>query len=300
MSIVKSFSVGDGDMFYIQHNSSNFTIIDCNIEDNRKREIVEEINRKKSGKGILRFISTHPDEDHLHGLKYLDENIGIPNFYCVENKAIENNATIDFEYYCELRDGSKHYYVDKGCSRKWMNESGSNESGIDYGNSRINFYWPIINNPEFIKALDEAANGEAFNNLSPVFTYSLRGGATIMWMGDLEKDFLEKVHKYINWPKVDVLFAPHHGRESGRIPSDVLEEIEPQIVVIGEAPSKYLDYYSGYNTITQNSAKDIVFDCESNRIHVYCSDPSYTAGFLKDEEKYNDELGYYIGSITTR
>ena len=28
MSIVKSFSVGDGDMFYILHNSSNFTIID--------------------------------------------------------------------------------------------------------------------------------------------------------------------------------------------------------------------------------------------------------------------------------
>jgi hypothetical protein len=29
MSIVKSFSVGDGDMFYIKHNSDNFTTIDC-------------------------------------------------------------------------------------------------------------------------------------------------------------------------------------------------------------------------------------------------------------------------------
>ncbi len=29
MSIVKSFSVGDGDMFYIEHNSDSFTIIDC-------------------------------------------------------------------------------------------------------------------------------------------------------------------------------------------------------------------------------------------------------------------------------
>ena len=27
MSIVKSFSVGDGDMFYIDHNSDNFTTI---------------------------------------------------------------------------------------------------------------------------------------------------------------------------------------------------------------------------------------------------------------------------------
>ena len=29
MSIIKSFSVGEGDMFYIQHNSDNFTVIDC-------------------------------------------------------------------------------------------------------------------------------------------------------------------------------------------------------------------------------------------------------------------------------
>lgn len=29
MSVVKSFSVGEGDMFYIDHNSDNFTTIDC-------------------------------------------------------------------------------------------------------------------------------------------------------------------------------------------------------------------------------------------------------------------------------
>ena len=33
MSIIKSISVGNGDMFYIKHGSSNFTIIDCNMDD---------------------------------------------------------------------------------------------------------------------------------------------------------------------------------------------------------------------------------------------------------------------------
>jgi hypothetical protein len=33
MSIVKSLSVGNGDMFYIQHGSDNFTIIDCCLSD---------------------------------------------------------------------------------------------------------------------------------------------------------------------------------------------------------------------------------------------------------------------------
>lgn len=38
MSIVKSFSVGDGDMFYIDHNSDNFTTIDCCYSDDENKE----------------------------------------------------------------------------------------------------------------------------------------------------------------------------------------------------------------------------------------------------------------------
>lgn len=52
MSIVKSFSFpcGElrGDTFYIQHNSNNFTVIDCYLKDGndascRKEEIINEI-----------------------------------------------------------------------------------------------------------------------------------------------------------------------------------------------------------------------------------------------------------------
>ena len=36
MSIIKSFAVGEGDMFYIEHNSDNFTVIDCYMHDYNK------------------------------------------------------------------------------------------------------------------------------------------------------------------------------------------------------------------------------------------------------------------------
>ena len=111
MSIIKSFSVGEGDMFYIKHNSSNFSIIDCCLDDDNKEEIVDEIISEFSGKDIIRFISTHPDQDHIEGLKYLDERIGILNFYCVKNSAIKTDETEDFKHYCKLRDGNQHYYV---------------------------------------------------------------------------------------------------------------------------------------------------------------------------------------------
>ena len=37
MSTIKSFSVGYGDMFFINHGSDNFTIIDCYLDDENKK-----------------------------------------------------------------------------------------------------------------------------------------------------------------------------------------------------------------------------------------------------------------------
>ena len=50
MSIIKSFSVGEGDMFYIKHGSSNFTIIDCCLDDDNADAIIEEIELERKGK----------------------------------------------------------------------------------------------------------------------------------------------------------------------------------------------------------------------------------------------------------
>ena len=61
-----------------------------------------------------------------------------------------------------------------------------------------------------------------------------------------------------------------------------------------------LDYYKGYNTITQNSAKDITFSCETGKVHVYVSNNSYSVDFLNDESCKNDFDGYYIGTFDVK
>lgn len=304
MSIIKSFSVTDingepGDMFYIQHNSSNFSIIDCCLNDDTQDDIVNEIIDKKSGKNITRVISTHPDEDHICGLKYLDDKIDILNFYCVENSATKEDESDSFKHYCKLRDDSKKaYYVYKGCKRKWMNDCNESDPQ-DNGRAGINFLWPIISNEDYKDALKKAKEGKAFNNISPIFTYSLNNGVKVMWMGDIEKDFLEKVKDYISWPEIDILFAPHHGRDSGKVPTDILKKLNPTIIVVGEAPSEYLNYYSGYDTITQNTAEDITFNCVNGKVHIYSSSTTCPILF-NDESKINTGLGNYIGSIDTK
>ena len=78
MSIVKSLSVGDGDMFYIKHTSDNFTIIDCCMTEDDRARIVTELKGQSKGKGIKRFISTHPDDDHILGLAYLQQEMKLP------------------------------------------------------------------------------------------------------------------------------------------------------------------------------------------------------------------------------
>ena len=91
MSEIKSFSVGEGDMFYIRHNTDNFTTIDCCLSDDNKDKIIQEIREKSNGKEITRFISTHPDEDHIQNLDYYDDKLGIVNFYVVQNEAIKED-----------------------------------------------------------------------------------------------------------------------------------------------------------------------------------------------------------------
>ena len=50
MSTIKSFSVNNGDMFYIKHGSDNFTIIDCNLVEDKKEDIIDELSMQKKKK----------------------------------------------------------------------------------------------------------------------------------------------------------------------------------------------------------------------------------------------------------
>ncbi len=293
MTIVKSLSVGDGDMFYIKHGSDNFTIIDCCMPDDDRDEIIKEIKSESKSKEIKRFISTHPDDDHIYGLVDLDDKMKIRNFYCVKNSATKPDETDDFDRYRELRnDSRKAFYLFRECSRYWMNRSKEGR-----GSSGINILWPITSNKHYKEALKKAKNGESPNNISPIVKYSRKGGASILWMGDLETDFMESVKDAITMDAANILFAPHHGRDSGKVPRGWLDEMDPQLVIIGEAPSKHLNYYGGYDTITQNSAGDITLECIEEMVHIYVSGDDYAVDFLSDEGIPDNRHGYYLGTL---
>ena len=300
MSVIKSLSVGNGDMFYIRHGTANFTVIDCCLPEDRSDEILDEIEEKQKGTvdgkpRIKRFISTHPDQDHISGLERFDDRFEYVNFYAAKNKATKSEETADFKRYKELRDGEKAYYIERGIGRRWLNQAGEGR-----GSSGIFMRWPIVTNQHYKNALKQAEDGGSPNNISPIIRYAREGGAAVMWMGDLETDFMEKIKDAITPDSSHVLFAPHHGRKSGRVPKDWLDAIAPKIIVVGEAPASELTYYEGWDTITQNSAGDIVFECLSGKTHVFVSSSTYLVNFLTKEDGVGDRHGcYYIGTFYT-
>ncbi len=291
MSIVKSFSVGNGDMFYIQHNSDSFTIIDCCMPDDERDAILNELRAESAGKNILRFISTHPDEDHIYGLEHLDDEFGFLSFYCVKNQVTKSIQSSDFIKYCAKRDSEHAFFLYQGVSRKWLNVSDDAR-----GSAGVSVLWPDTENPDFQQALRDAECGGSPNNISTVIKYGVQDGANILWMGDLETEFMERIKDELSLPPVHILFAPHHGRASGSVPQELLEDLDPELLVIGEAPSQHLNYYRNYNTITQNSAGDITFECVESFVHIYVSSNTYSVDFLLDLGKSNS-FGSYIGSL---
>ena len=295
MSKVKSFSVGNGDMFYIRHNSDNFTTIDCCLTDDVKDDILDEIETESSGKGIKRFISTHPDDDHIKGLVEYDDKFGILNFYRVDNNTTKKGTeTDDFKRYKILRDDSKKSFeLKKGCKRKWMNESDNERDGAG-----LYCLWPITDNDLYKEALETAADGGSPNNISPAIKY-LVGKFSFLWMGDMETDMQEEFDKKVTNTHKTIVFAHHHGRKSGHIPSSLMDKLTPKLVIVGEAPSDELDYYSDYNTITQNTAGDILFETNGDYLDVFVSESGYTKtdGMVQNTNHGKHDGMKYLGSV---
>ncbi|WP_271627625.1 hypothetical protein [Bradyrhizobium sp. CCBAU 11445] len=75
----------------------------------------------------------------------------------------------------------------------------------------------------------------------------------------------------------------------------MLDQIKSRIIVIGEAPSRHLHYYGGYETLTQNSAGDITFECETGKVHIFASQDTYEVSHLDDEQMTGP--GKYLGTL---
>lgn len=300
MSIVYFLNVGEGDCSIIEHDSGRLTMIDINrITDNLANNMVTSslglsvmFNESQNPKGnfhqcehptdpieflkknypqkkLFRFILTHPDMDHLKGLKDLSEKIGFTNFWSYKNSkdgtSIKDEDFKDWNFYQTL------------LSNKFLNL-------VDTNNCQ---YLPddglkiLSPNKELIS---KANSDENWNDASATILY-LVGGCKFLFCGDSGDNtwnYLIRNHKN-EISNIDVLFAPHHGRTSDRN-FDFLDIVKPRITILGNAESKYLAYdayksKSGY-MFTNNQAGNFKFEINSYKeLEIYFSNKKFAENF---------------------
>ena len=300
MSLIKSYtSEGckkDGDMFLIRHNKDFLTVIDCNLpsDDDAAAGIVDSICRLSRTVDEHVFISTHPHSDHLEGLDKLEQDWGIDKFYHI-------GAEVDrykLSPYHRLTHG-------KAKAEDIVLTRGETYAGVL-------IHWPDRENEEFANALEKAekdlnrmkslaeslqdrdATTDPVNAICPIITYDAPHGARYMWMGDLpwdmQREYYEQYKDRIK--TVDILFAPHHGRETGNVYEPLLKALDPKLVVIGEADKDKQDphHYDGYAWLHQENAGDLVFVNEGDQVHLYYNGSSrlHNAQAIKDLLKKTD------------
>lgn len=276
-------NVGHGDCSIIEHHSGRITMIDINnsqiLDDDSDREIAE--SYKISGlnyliqksaslnylseagysisladpveyykanigtKSIFRYIQTHPDIDHMRGLKRLSqEGIKILNFWDTDH----NKKTVDFkndddeehwDEYLQLRSDKSVTVLN--CFRETKNKYFNMD---DDGTSGDNL-WILAPTKEL---KDTANNNSDINGHSYVLWFEY-AGIKVIFGGDATETVWESIYnKYGKNVKCNVLKASHHGRDSGYYQSAV-EAMSPEytIVSVGKKPesdasNKYRNY----------------------------------------------------------
>jgi competence protein ComEC len=313
MSTIHFLNVLEGDCNIIQHDSGRTTVIDISngyndydtaeeiaVKNSQIRKDMylrtqvpsDKIDYKQKGEpdnpifylkskgisNIFRFIVSHPDMDHLDGIKDLFDEFKIANFWDTNNnKEISDKANSggynmeDWKFYKSLRDG-----IHNPANRMTFYSGNSN---IYYKEDHIEILSPT---PAIVNACNE--KGE-WNDSSYVLLYTppkANGGNwKILFAGDSEDITWEHIinthsEKIKN---IDILLAPHHGRDSNRN-FGFLKSLTPTITLFGNANSKHLAYakYPG-TRITNNQAGFIILDITAQHIQLFVKNAEFAKDF---------------------
>ncbi len=103
---------------------------------------------------------------------------------------------------------------------------------------------------------------------------------------------------------VDVLIAPHHGRDSGRS-YEFLDVVRPKLTLFGNAPSEHLAYDEWNRRdllfITNNQAGTVVLDITVDALSVFVAHEPFARAFVRDrpyDTHYDGSIrGWFIGNL---
>jgi competence protein ComEC len=313
MSIIHFLNVYEGDCNVIQHDSGRTTVIDVSNADDhldtpaeramkasQARNIIRTRNYVPSDKrdyhqkhtpdnpidylkkykvqDIFRFVVTHPDMDHLDGIKDFFNAFRITNVWDTDNRKPDISSgggynEEDWLFYKSIRDGINNTY-----------------KRLTYHSQDINKYYDEddlhILAPTMQLVQNAIEKGD-YNDSSYVLLYTPPSSNGRRWKFLLAGDSHDATWEYILGndalkkmvSNIDVLFAPHHGRDSARS-YDFLNILKPRVTLFGNAGSEHLAYgcYPPLR-ITNNQAGYIILDISPERFIIYVKNEEFAINF---------------------
>lgn len=310
MAIVHFLNVKDGDCSVIQHVNGRVTVIDVNNAKKPEPKTIERllldswINKEiivaeKGGNfqqkkkpvnpieylhdrgitDIFRFFLTHPDMDHMGGIKDFFGTFNPSNFWDTDNTKEMGSfkgspySEDDWKFYKNMRDNKPESNPRRltGYSGRICKYINLNEAGKKVGDG-IYILCPI---PELVK---EANDDNEYHKASYVIQYCPSGG-TVIFGGDSHDDSWKYItDKDKDVANVALLIAPHHGRASGRS-YDFLDVLKPKLTFFGNAQSQDLAYGAWRRRrlpyITNNQANCMIVEVGTKPMKVYVTNETF-------------------------
>lgn len=337
MPRIHFLNVLEGDCNIIQHDNGHVTVMDVSnasnddwtaeelrVRNSAERKAMEARNYVPDGKtnyrqkhipddpiyylekigvkNIFRFIISHPDMDHLDGIRDLFQEFPVTNTWDTNNnKELDGGPSgkynsEDWDFYRKLRDG---IYTE---TKRLTLFSGN--SADFYNSDHLHILAPTA------QLVSEANANQDYNELSYAILYTppkLNGGIwKILLAGDgCDKTWTHIIDSHRDLVSdIDILMAPHHGRGSNR-DFNFLTILNPKVTLMGNASATHLAY-NNYPEIriTNNQAGYVVMDISLNGIDVYVKNIEFANAFRKKAKRNWPETHYdadidahFLGSI---
>ena len=304
MATIHFLNVKEGDCSVIQHNSGRVSVIDvCNAKSPESLESsIEMLSAKEATRAvqgnfqqkkhpvnpiaylrihkvnsIFRHVQTHPDMDHMGGIKTLFAEFQPLNFWDIENQkeipeeswSSAPHSRDEWQFYKLLRDSNP-----KTNPKRLTNLAGDRGQYWNCdGGDGLQILAPT---QELVAA---ANNSGDYNDCSYVLLYRT-GEHRVVFGGDSHDNtweyILEKHGDAIR--NVDLLIAPHHGRSSGRS-YRFLDVLKPSLTFFGNARSEHLAYDAWNNRnlpfVTNKQANCMVVDASQEPMNLYVTNEAF-------------------------
>lgn len=333
MGIFHFLNVKQGDCSIIEHPNGHVTVFDvCNARlkvpeyESTLAKLMKSVADAQSPSGnfgqkeypvnpveymrgrgitsIFRYMQSHPDMDHMDGIKDLFAAFPVTNFWDTannrENENFGHNSPYreeDWLFYKALRDGAGGVHAPKrmvlhagDCGKYW------NQSDEGNGGDGLHILAPT-------RDLIASANvcGD-HNDSSYVILYRSNAGR-ILIMGDCHDDTMEHIiqNHRADVANIDLLVAPHHGRHSER-DFKFLDVMRPRVTLFGNAPSEHLAYgpWNSRNlqVITNNQADCVIVDTNGTAMQVYVTNERYARSMAPQHTFFSTTHGgWWIGQV---